>query len=109
MQVSAGVITPQLEQVLLRHDGGVQVFDYALLTCDELNASSHPPDGIIIGKHPLEETLLVARSDGSLIGMEPGAPEAELLADSFGAYLEKFRDDLIAGKLEWAEGWVAVG
>ena len=53
--------------------------------------------------------LAFAPDTGVIVSIDTETGEQEILANSFGAYLESFRDALLSGKVEWAEGWVATG
>ena len=54
----------------------------------------------------MDEARLILDDSGTVLSIDAESEEASVVAASFGAFLEKFRDALLGGKLEWASGWV---
>jgi len=98
-------LPPLLDVVLAVHDGGYHVFDFALYSSAQLQGGV----GDAIGVNPLDETILTwDPTSGAIVSIDAEGAQ-EVLAASFGAYMESFRDALLSGKLEWADGWVSAG
>jgi hypothetical protein len=133
-----GKLPPLLDVVLAVHDGGYHVFDFALYSSAQLQGgvgdaigvnpvrlpsarhtspqecyptlASHRLRPIPTPSHTqLDETILTwDPTSGAIVSIDAEGAQ-EVLAASFGAYMESFRDALLSGKLEWADGWVSAG
>jgi len=103
----AAKLPPLLDCVLALHDGGYHIFDYVLYSSEQ-----HLQEdlGTAIGNNPLEPSTALAwdPASGAIVSIDTESGGQNVLAPSFGAYIEHFRDVLLRGKLEWADGWVAM-
>uniref|UniRef100_A0A7S3X4G5 Uncharacterized protein n=1 Tax=Strombidinopsis acuminata TaxID=141414 RepID=A0A7S3X4G5_9SPIT len=101
--IAALDIPADLAAVMKKRDGGHYVFDYKLYSTSEIATKK---DGDIL---PVGENI-----DGDMIGLKDGAvvtmnEASDVLAPSFGIFIQRFRDAVLSNKVEWAEvGWVSI-
>ena len=82
------------------HSGGFFLFDYAIASAEQIINESQP-DHMIIGRDMDDELLIVHTADGA---MQVGDA---LAGEDVSQFLGRFRFELCAQRLEWAEPWVS--
>eukprot|EP00908_Phaeocystis_cordata_P008447 Transcript_19125.p2 GENE.Transcript_19125~~Transcript_19125.p2 ORF type:complete len:257 (+),score=41.27 Transcript_19125:323-1093(+) len=93
-------LPPLLALLLGWKDGGCPIYEYTLCSTAEVAAEG---DWLTIGVD-LDGAKLQLDAAGALRAV---SDESTQELGDFGAYLGKFRNELLANKLEYADGWVS--
>eukprot|EP00316_Scyphosphaera_apsteinii_P022226 CAMPEP_0119309826 /NCGR_PEP_ID=MMETSP1333-20130426/16973_1 /TAXON_ID=418940 /ORGANISM="Scyphosphaera apsteinii, Strain RCC1455" /LENGTH=162 /DNA_ID=CAMNT_0007313875 /DNA_START=28 /DNA_END=516 /DNA_ORIENTATION=- len=89
-------------------DGGLVIHDHRLLSLKEIATIAVPEGFVAIGKDADDGLIMLDKSSGGVYELADGS-QGRQVAESFGLFLEQFRDKLLSGKLEWANGtWAAL-